>query len=273
MTRQLSTILASALLVLASSTAMAGWNDCQHSEEREGSAAVAANATIVVHARAGFLKINGVDGADRLNATGTACADDAEVLSQIALTIDGSGNRVVVRTEFPEEYRGNARLDLTLEVPASSQLQVHDGSGGTWIENVAALDLEDGSGEIQVRKVGGPVSISDGSGEIELSEVQGKIDITDGSGEIEVRNVTGPVRLEDGSGDVLIDTVATDVLVDDDGSGDLTIRNVTGSVRIDDDGSGDIRISSVGGDVVVDDAGSGDVDVRDVTGTVQVPPQ
>ena len=49
---------------------------------------------------------------------------------------------------------------------ADLPLEVDDGSGETRIRNVAALDLVDGSGGIDVADVAANVRIRDGSGEI-----------------------------------------------------------------------------------------------------------
>lgn len=88
-----------------------------------------------------------------------------------------------------------------------------------------ALDIEDGSGEIEISGVGA-TRIDDGSGSIDVRDVDG--DLTDGSGEIEVRDVR--IR-EDGSGSIRAVEVSGDFIVDRDGSGGISVDRIGGRVE------------------------------------------
>lgn len=144
----------------------------------------------------------------------------------------------------------DARIDLEVRLPRRLALEVEDGSGDIEIREIdGGLDLEDGSGSIKVSNVQGAVKIDDGSGDMRLSGLSGRIIISDGSGDIELKNGGGDVSLEDGSGEI-------------------GIYRIAGSVRID-DGSGDIVIDGVEKDVTIEEAGSGGLEIHNVKGRVR----
>ncbi|GAB4184396.1 MAG: hypothetical protein Kow00108_21970 [Calditrichia bacterium] len=144
----------------------------------------------------------------------------------------------------------NVRINLDVIVPAD-----------------LALDIDDGSGDITIRRVNGEVTIDDGSGDLMIADIHANLNIDDGSGSTNISNIVGDVNIDDGSGALIIKNVIGDVLVDD-GSGLITIRKVTGNVRVD-DGSGNMDIDSVGANVIVKD-GSGNMSFSNVQGNVTI---
>lgn len=219
----------------------------QRGADVDASGAVA----LAVSAGAGDLEIRGRSDLDRVRVAGEACASSEALLEEVGLEARREGDRVVVETRMPDtEGRGQAEMDLVLEVPASLSVELSDGSGPIDVRDVAALDVDDGSGSIEIVGIAGPVRIEDGSGSIDLAEVRGAVRVHDGSGSIEISAVEGDLVVEDGSGG-------------------LTIRRVRGSVRID-DGSGGISVVDVTGDLVVEEAGSGSLEIDRVAGQVSI---
>jgi len=245
------------LAVVSLMTVGVAWtdNDCRFSEAREAMIEVDGLTELRIDAGAGYLHVEGRDDLEQIRIVGTACSSKKSTLDDIRLETRRSQSRVVVETEFPEWgwSGGEARLDMTVEVPARMLVIINDGSGELRISNVAAVEVEDGSGEMLITEIAGDVEVSDGSGEIEIRRVRGSVHLEDGSGEIDVAHVDG------------------DVVVHDDGSGDIVISDVGGEVRIDDDGSGDITVDGVGRDFTVDDDGSGHIKYNDVEGRVDIP--
>lgn len=121
-------------------------------------------------------------------------------------------------------------IDLDIRVPASLSLDIDDGSGPMEVEGIdGTVDIDDGSGQIQIRSVVGNVYIDDGSGSITASDLGGDIEIDDGSGSVRVHNAGGTVTVSDGSGSIDVDGAANFVLKDD-GSGSVDIDNVSGDI-------------------------------------------
>jgi DUF4097 and DUF4098 domain-containing protein YvlB len=165
----------------------------------------------------------------RVRATGTACAPTQEDLERVTLTAERVGTDIVVEAHTDDT---NGRLDLTLEVPDTVPLEVEDSSGSLRIYDVAAVDLRDGSGGIDIDGVAGDVRVTDGSGGIDIVAVRGSVTIED-----------------DGSGGIDIADVGGDVIIEEDGSGGIDVADVQGDFIVKRDGSGSVRHSGVAGRV------------------------
>jgi hypothetical protein len=226
---------------------------------RSGRASAAGARIARIEARAGSLRITGRAGLTDIQASGTARASSRDLLERIRLTVERRGDEVHVIVDTPE-LRGNwgdddehVSLDLVVEVPKT-----------------LALDVEDRSGELEIRGVG-PLDLVDNSGEVTIEDVGGRLRVRDGSGELRIRDVRGDVTLEDGSGGIHLRKIGGSVTVDRDGSGEFEAEEVSGSIRIASKGSGSVDVVGVGGDFVVSRKGTGSIEYRDVKGRVDVP--
>lgn len=121
-------------------------------------------------------------------------------------------------------------IDLTVMVPDTLDIDLNDGSGPIEVQDILGdLRIDDGSGEININNVGGDIDIDDGSGPIYAADLGGDIRIDDGSGSIKVRNAAGTVTVDDGSGSIDVDGAANFVLIDD-GTGGVDVDNVSGDI-------------------------------------------
>lgn len=177
---------------------------------------------------AGTLEIIGEAGRQDIEYVAEIHARDTSAV-QLSLDASGSSARLEADAHNGRMQGGWARIDLLLRVPAQ-----------------LALDLEDGSGEITINGMQGPVLVDDGSGALFLDGAA-RATIKDGSGEMVVENIAGDLDI-------------------DDGSGEIRVRNVGGKVTVN-DGSGAIGIDGAGGLNIVE-SGSGGVSINDVKGAV-----
>lgn len=211
---------------------------------------------------AGYLDITGSAGSSDIEVRARACTDSRRRLDEMDVLYQRRGNNWEVKTEIGNardgssvfslfDFNNQARIDMDVRVPAG-----------------LLLEVDDGSGVINIRNVTGTALVEDGSGDIGISNFTGSLDIDDGSGEVDIQDVNGTVRVNDGSGSITI-ARAMDVTVRD-GSGSITIQDIEGNVHIPDDGSGDIRVEGVRGGFTARSTGSGDVLYRDVDGRVDV---
>lgn len=213
---------------------------------------------IVIIAKSGWLRVEGKDGTTEVVAEGMARAPRQDLLSQITLTGTRQGDVVRIEVDIPDmkhrdwdsNWDNGPALDLTVTVPRNIPVELEDSSGELRVVGTAALDLDDGSGQIEISDIGGALRVRDGSGSLEIQNVRGDVTIDDGSGEIDVRDVTGTVTVRDGSGSI-------------------TARSVSGSVNVERDGSGGIRVVDVGGDLTVS-RGKRGVSYSGVKGRVRV---
>lgn len=242
-------------LVLA---AAVGWPvpvaACDYEAERAAVVDADGATLLRVLARSGALVVEGRRGATEVRVRGRACASDPELLEAIRLDAGRDGAEALVEAVLPETGGWDdayARLDLVIEAPAGIAAEIRDSSGEMEVRGVGALRVDDGSGEVRIEDIAGPVHVDDNSGELYVAGVNGDVEIEDGSGEIEVHDVQGSVTLEDGSGPI-------------------RVEGVVGGVLVRRDGSGSIRVAGVEGDFVVERDGSGDVSHRDVRGVVRI---
>lgn len=236
----------SSFLVLLLSLALpayADWGDYDYKEERELALDAGGLKSLRIDAGAGSLSVHGVGGSDRIEVMATVLVSGAEgdkardfIEKRMVLSLDRSGNKAELVADFK------------------------DGMGFGNDRGAIALD-------VRIPK-GIDVDIDDGSGSIEVHGTEGALQINDGSGSITASNVTD-VRIDDGSGSIDLKDVGGDVHIDD-GSGSIKVSRVTGSIVVD-DGSGSINVADVQGSFKVVDAGSGSVNYRDVAGDVSIP--
>jgi len=214
---------------------------------------------IVIIGRAGWLRVEGKEGTTEVVAEGTARAPRKDLLDEIKLTGTRDGDVVRVVVEMPDlrdhdwdsSWNDSPALDLTVTVPRNIPVEIEDSSGDLRVIGTAALDVDDNSGGVEIRDIGGALRVRDGSGSLEIENVRGDVTIDDGSGEIDVRDVTGSVSLRDGSGSI-------------------TTRGVGGSVHVLRDGSGGIRVVDVGGDLIVEGSRKRGLSYSGVKGKVRL---
>lgn len=145
-------------------------------------------------------------------------------LERIEIVASERAGRVSIRTAFPEMKRVSAEVEFHVQVPAAS-----------------AVTVQTISGDLQVRKV---------VGELTLESVSGDI-VSDGARRlIRAKTVSGDVTLGDASGDALeANSVSGDVLVKGLKAKGCTFQTVSGSVVAETAACDRAELKSVSGDV------------------------
>jgi hypothetical protein len=189
---------------------------------------------------AGGLIIRGVNNAHNIqvNAVIRVDAEDDEaakkyVASNMKLTLVRKRDVARLDASFDRKFwslNPDSSIDVEVLVPNGMALEVDDGSGSIEIRDVnAGIRIDDGSGSIVVQTVGS-ISIDDGSGSIDIHAVIGDVLIDDGAGGITVKQIGGSVTIDDGSGSIDVSDVEHDLIIVASGSGGLSVANVRGSV-------------------------------------------
>jgi len=135
-------------------------------------------------------------------------------------------------TRLERSPSGNVRINYTIEVPVKTEVR-----------------LRNGSGDIVVQGVEGPVQMETGSGDMQVSDIQQRVQLRASSGDITVRNVRGELVAGASSGDIQADDI----------SGDIRAETSSGDIRIGRPGhkvqararSGDVEISGISADLRV----------------------
>lgn len=128
----------------------------------------------------------------------------------------------------------------------SGEISITDNEKDIYIENTGNLSIKDKSGDITVNNM----NLLDAPSSDQVLEIE------DGSGNIDLTNINSSIKIVDRSGDVLVSRVNGDVDITDD-AGHINVKDVTQKVFID-DGSGDINVERVG-NLILKETGSGNI--------------
>ncbi|WP_433114810.1 DUF4097 family beta strand repeat-containing protein [Micromonospora sp. CA-246542] len=157
-------------------------------------------------------------------------------------------------------------VSYEVTVPAGVSVQGDSGSGDVELTKVGAVKLRLGSGDVRITEVTGSLDVETGSGNIDLSEADSTVRLRAGSGDVSARRVAGATDAEAGSGNVTIELETPTSARAHASSGDVSVLVPAGSYRVrSSTGSGDARITVAddpAASLVLDgSAGSGDVTI------------
>lgn len=227
------------ILMFSATLAHAAWSD--YEEARDLTLDAADLETLRIEAGAGSLEVTGVPNTDRIVVSALITVPDADadeaaerMKEQMVLSLDEKGTSARLKGYF--ESGGNwfgdsPSIRLEVRVPARMSLDIEDGSGSIEIRDVAGdIQSEDGSGSIKMTNVGGNLRLKDASGSVDISDAGGDVSIVDGSGSVELRRVMGSALIEDGSGSINVADVSGDLHIPESGSGSVDVRDVQGQV-------------------------------------------
>jgi len=221
------------IAMFAASLAHAGWTD--YEEVRNLDLDADGVSQLSIKAGAGSMDVTGVRGLDKISVKATVVVPDTDkdkavkvIENKMTLSLDQQGSEARLDAWFDDG--SDAHIALEVSVPQGLAVNIDDGSGSLDVRDVAGdVTIDDGSGSIDVNNVAS-LKIDDGSGSIDVENASGDVSIVDGSGSISVVHVKGSVTIDDGSGSIKVSDVENDLIIVDDGSGSLSISDVRGSV-------------------------------------------
>jgi len=227
--------------------------------------------TLAIDSGAGELIVKGSAQVDQIIVTADIYTTaDYQDNYDLELSASGTTGILVAKTKSSSGmWVGHSpHINIVVTMPESMMLNIDDGSGDIEVTNIhGVVAINDGSGGLVISNIGSSLKVKDGSGDLVITEVNGDVSVVDGSGDIELTNITGNLTIYDGSGSIYAKSVTGNALFED-GSGDLTVRKVGGVITVD-DGSGDIDINEAGGLKILD-SGSGGLKVKNVMGGFEI---
>ncbi|MQA17195.1 MAG: DUF4097 family beta strand repeat protein, partial [Pseudonocardiaceae bacterium] len=118
-------------------------------------------------------------------------------------------------------------------------------AGDVTVVGTAAVDVEVGSGDVDVRDVPGTVAVDTGSGQVRLTNLAGTSTVHTSSGSIRGESLRGPVSASASSGDIALELARQHDVRAETSSGDVELTVPAGRYRVDsngDDDRGDIEV-------------------------------
>jgi hypothetical protein len=155
--------------------------------------------------------------------------------------------------------KGSGSVDITIEVPAGSQLRgsaglgtLHSvgrlgechydtGLGNVQIAETSAIELKTGLGDISVDRVAGHAGIRTGSGAVRIGTIIGTGVIRNSNGDSWIGEVTGDLRVSSANGRIVVDSAAATVTAKT-ANGDIRLGEVARGVTLAHTAAGTIDI-------------------------------
>jgi DUF4097 and DUF4098 domain-containing protein YvlB len=177
------------------------------------------------------------------------------IQENVELSLKKKGRTAYLISKTDSTFWGSerAKVNLLVFIPRELAVNIEDGSGSIEVRHIKGnVRIQDGSGSMALEHIGGDLSIDDGSGEIMAEDIEGDLTIRDGSDSISIKKIGGDLSIMDGSGSIDVHTIGGSVVIDD-GSGSINIKGVEKNVTIESAGSGNCNISGVKGEVFMRD--------------------
>lgn len=221
--------------------------------------------TAAVELVVGDLRIVAADRADTVvEVRPSDPGSDADVRAADQTRVEYADGLLLVKT--PKQrglglFGKPGSVDVTVDLPAGSKVQVDSGVGGVRTTGtLAACRVKSGAGDVQVDRVeGGRLSLETGAGRVDVDTVAGRADISTGSGRLQVREIDGPAVVKNSNGDSWIGLV----------TGDLRINAANGDIAVDRAG-GDVVASTANGGITVGAVTRGSVSLKTGFGEIEV---
>ncbi|MBF0315564.1 MAG: DUF4097 family beta strand repeat protein [Oligoflexia bacterium] len=188
----------------------------------------------------------------------TVVADKIRTSEKCQIIIDLKGDLLITKTE---SERGDCEINFSIIAPGIAQVDVEIGSGDLDVSNMqGATAFKTGSGDININNSGKRVSGKTGSGDISINGVLTSGDISTGSGDIKINFPAlpekGELEVRTGSGDAILSFPEGSSIETSLKSGSGGIHNEIG-----DSDNGKLKISMK--------SGSGDIKIKNLKKQVQ----
>lgn len=265
-------------LTLLPAGAFAAEQHCKFSQPQALDLDLAGAKAVVFEVNSHDLRLQASPGAKGALG-GRACASTQDLLSQLSVTQQKVGDKLVVKLErnnhglninLGDTY---AYLDITGTLPDTLMVQLKVGSGDASLTGARTMSADVGSGDVSARGIKEAVTATVNSGDLELDDIGSLHLLSLGSGDVKATRLRGPARVGTvGSGDLELRNVEGAVSVESIGSGDVDVRDVRGAVTLGSVGSGDFEVRNAAS-LSVQRVGSGDVRHSGVSGAVSLPPK
>ncbi|QBD79902.1 hypothetical protein EPA93_29550 [Ktedonosporobacter rubrisoli] len=183
----------------------------KHSELPVRSFTLANHGTLRFDGGAGNLRIHGEPGNSIVvHATSNVIGLQAPEITEAQVSYSQDGNAVAIRSQDSSGLLGVRYIDFDITVPTALDMDLEVGSGNIDISNLKGnLAIKTGSGNLQARAINGQDAFSSGSGNIvvEQGQVSGRTMLKSGSGNIRLDaalDPSGSYELSTGSGNITL---------------------------------------------------------------------
>jgi DUF4097 and DUF4098 domain-containing protein YvlB len=190
-------------------------------------------------------------------------SDARKTFDNVTPKLINSGSNAVLSVEG----RNNARVDLTVELPAGASTVINAGHGDVTIEGLkAASDVTASHGDVKFDDISSNVHARMDHGDISAHEITGDVTVDGRVGDVTLSGIKGNVNLNgEFFGDTHLEQIGSTVHFHSSRT-DLTIPKLQGDMTMD---SGDLNISQASGPLRIVTR-SKDIDLSQIAGDAHV---
>jgi DUF4097 and DUF4098 domain-containing protein YvlB len=176
-----------------------------------------------------------------------------------------SSGRLLVKTTQRSFFGRGSPVDVTIELPAGSQVQGDSGMGEFGCEGpLGECRFKTGMGNIRLDHTGA-VHLKTGMGNIDVDRALGDADVTTGSGDVRIGQIEGAAVIKNSNGDTAVGEVTGDLRVKS-ANGRISVERAHASV-IAKTANGNIRIGEVVNGAIVLETAAGEFEIGIREGT------
>ncbi|MFC1539079.1 DUF4097 domain-containing protein [Candidatus Latescibacterota bacterium] len=199
-----------------------------------------------------------------------------EYLDNIELIAETRGNRITIRTRYPDnrffdEQRNNINnfsLSYTLEIPENTSLEIENSFGNINLNSLSGdFAISNRHGKITAVDLTGDTVLENKFGSLSSERINGEAVISNEHGSIKCTGVTKELLIEGSFGSVEVFDVGADAEISNK-HGSLTVEKVAGNAALE-NAFESLDCKNIGGTAVIRNS-HGKVTVRDVNNDVTV---
>ncbi|MFF4456475.1 DUF4097 domain-containing protein [Streptomyces goshikiensis] len=182
------------------------------------------------HVEAGSIRFTAADRADTVvEVRPRDPKKDQDVRAADQTQVTYAGGALTVRTPKPNMFGRTGTVDVTVELPTGSRIDVT----GAWAQvlgegRLGEVRAKTSSGDIRLDTTG-PLKLTASHGSITVDRVEGTAEITTSSGSVRVGLLDGPAVLKNSHGTTTVGAATGELRVNG-ANGDIDIARAEGSV-------------------------------------------
>jgi DUF4097 and DUF4098 domain-containing protein YvlB len=219
---------------------------------------------ITVDVFLGDVKVNASDRTDtvvEIRPSDPAKKDDVRAAQETE--VDFAAGHLTVKAprgwKMYTPFSGNPSIDVSIEVPAGSQLHGTASVGRFLVTGeLGQCELKTSVGDLQLEKAG-PLELKTSGGNISVDQVVGRANITTSTGIIRIGDVDGNAVVKNSNGDSTVREVSGDLQVNaangniavERQHGTVTAKTANGNIRIGDAAGGTLQLETSNGELEI----------------------
>jgi DUF4097 and DUF4098 domain-containing protein YvlB len=190
-------------------------------------------------------------------------AKGSDVSAAEQTSVEFANGRLVVRASKGwrqwTPWSGSGSVEVRIELPSGSTVSAESavgslrcggrlgdcrcrtGAGDIDLDQVGAVEVKTGAGNITVDRAVGKVDVTTGSGAVALAAVDGVAVVRNGNGDVWIGEVTGEARVNGGNGTISIDRAGAGVAAKT-ANGDVRLGDVSRAAVIAQTGLGTVEV-------------------------------